>query len=230
MRVPHFPACHLNAPSSISNSFIFLELGVLLIRYEIHQRQLTFIHHIVNLNEDDPVHRLYQNMKRLPGERNWLNDVLRSATTYDIDVDENMLKSISKETFKMRVKSKVQQFAFAKLKADCASKSKTCDVEYISFQTQPYLTTLYPSQAKTILKCRAKCLKIKSHRPFQFSNKVCRWCNLEEESLAHILNCGWEEKVDLINLDKLGFIDPKEEAILISISTRVNHFLDMVDY
>ena len=220
----------LNAPSSTSNSFVFLELGVLPIRYEIHQRQLTFLHHIVNLNEDDPVYCLYENMKRLPGERNWFNDVVHSANTYGIDIDESMLKSISKETFKKRVKHKVQQYAFASLKTDCASKSKTGDVVYSSFQLQPYLTNLYPNHAKTIFKCRAKCLKIKTHRPYQFSNKVCRWCNLEEESLAHILNCGWEEKVELMDIEKLEDIDYSEQAKLVSISTRVNHFLDMVDY
>ena len=141
-----------------------------------------------------------------------------------------MLKSISKETFKKRVKHKVQQYAFASLKTDCASKSKTGNVVYSSFQLQPYLTNLYPNHAKTIFKCRAKCLKIKTHRPYQFSNKVCRWCNLEEESLAHILNCGWEEKVELMDIEKLEDIDYSEQAKLVSISTRVNHFLDMVDY
>ena len=220
----------VNAPSSTSSSFIFLELGVLPIRYEIHQRQLTFLHHIVNLDETDPVYCLYQNMKRLPGEKNWYNDVLRTSTMYGIDIDEDRLKSISKELFKTTVKSSIRQFAFDDLTTQCASQSKTCDLKYSSFQTQPYLSKLYPSQGKTILKCRAKCLKIKTHRPFQFPNKVCRWCNLEDESLAHIVNCGWEEKMDLTNIQDLMDIDIEKEAKLVSLATRVNHFLELVDF
>ena len=169
-------------------------------------------------------------MKRLPGKRNWLNDVLQSATTYGIEVDESMLKSISKETFKKRVKDKIQEYAFAILKADNASKSKTANVEYSSFQLQPYLTKLYPNHARTIFKCRAKCLKIKTHRPYQFSNQVCRWCNLEEESLIHILNCGWEEKMEPMDIENIGDINWSQEAKLVSFATRVNHFLDLVDY
>ena len=172
-------------------------------------------------------------MKRLPGEQNWLNDVLQSATLYGIEVDESMLKSISKDTFKKRVKCKVQEYAFAVLKAENASKSKTGNVEYSSFQLQPYLTKMYPSHSRTIFKCRAKCLKIKTHRPYQFSNKVCRWCNLEEESLIHIINCGWEEKIeamDIADLRNLGDVNWSQEAKLVSIATRVNHFLDLVDY
>ena len=45
----------VGAPSSISNPFLFLELGVLPIKYEIHKRQITFLHHIVNLSNEDPV-------------------------------------------------------------------------------------------------------------------------------------------------------------------------------
>ena len=128
-------------------------------------------------DETDPVYCLYQNMKRLPGEKNWFNDVLCTSTTYGIDIDENCLKSISKENFKKTVKSSTRQFAFTNLTMECASQSKTCGLKYSSFQAQPYLAKLYPSQGKTILKCRAKCLKIKTHRPFQFPTKVCRWMN-----------------------------------------------------
>ena len=62
---------------STSNSFTFLELGVLPISYEIHKRQLSFLHHILNLNDDDPVKRMYNNMKLLPGEKNWYNCVTK---------------------------------------------------------------------------------------------------------------------------------------------------------
>ena len=73
-------------------------------------------------------------------------------------------------------------------------------------------------------------LKIKAHRPFQFVNKVCRWCNLEEETLSHIINCGQDVKVDLIDINELDNINPVKEAELISLAVRVDQFLDLVDY
>ena len=90
----------VDAPKSISKSFLFLELGVLPIRYEIHRRQITFLHHIINLESDDPVRALYEQMKRLPGEPNWLNDVICSAGTYGIEIGEEKLRDLSKESFK----------------------------------------------------------------------------------------------------------------------------------
>ena len=220
----------VNAPSSISSSFLFLELGVLPIRYEIHRRQIAFLHHIINLDSDDPVHILYQQMKRLPGEHNWLNDVLLSAAKYSIEIDEEKLKSMSKDTFKKLVKTAIQKYAFEQLKGQCSSQSKTKLLNYDEFKCQPYLLLLYPTQAKTILKCRAKCLRIKSHRPYLFKDKICRWCNLVEENLSHIVSCGLEESLDFINVDEISDIGYEQEMRLIALSSRINTFLDMVDY
>ena len=220
----------VGAPSSISSPFLFLELGVLPMKYEIHQRQITFLHHIVNLSDEDPVRLLYENMKRLPFEQNWLKDVLTSAAEYSIDIEEQTLRSVSKEAFKSKVKSAISHHAFQKLKEECLSQSKTKDLVFTKFEKQPYLTHLYPSQAKIILQCRAKCLKIKDHRPFQFKNKICRWCNLEEETVDHIVNCISDEKVTPVCINNLDQLNQSVECTLVSFATRIINFLDMVDY
>ena len=219
----------VDAPSCTSNAFIFLELGVLPIKYEIHQRQITFLHHILHLEPNDPVHVLYQQMKCFPGEANWLNDVLRSAAMYSIDVNEEILKSITKETFKGTVKSAIQAHAFQKLKEECSSQSKTRTVVYNEFKCQPYLSHLYPSEAKTILKCRGRCLRIKTHRSYLFQNKVCRWCNLEDETLSHIVDCGMDCTMDTVDTDNIDCVDELLTLKLLMLSSRVNRFLDMVD-
>ena len=129
----------VGAPSSISSSFLFLELGVLPIKYEIHKRQISFLHHIVNLNDGDPVRMLYEHMKRLPFEQNWLNDVLKSCAKYSIVVDEQSLRKIGRETFKSKVRSAIKEHAFQSLKEECRSQSKTKYLVYNEFERQSYL-------------------------------------------------------------------------------------------
>ena len=189
----------LHRPSLVL--FLFLELGVLPIRYEIHKRQLTFLHHVVNLDPTDPVNILYQQMKSLPGEKNWLNDVLQSAAMYSIEIDEDKLKSITKDTFKGQVKAAIESYAFEQLKRECASQSKTKTLMYEEFKCQPYLRHLYPSHSKTILKCRARCLNIKSHRLFMFSKKICRWCGSCKTQYA-----GTQEGRLVIRLNRIYYI------------------------
>ena len=219
----------VDAPKSISKSFLFLELGVLPIRYEIHRRQLTFMHHIVNLEPDDPVRALYEQMKCFPGERNWLNDVTHSAITYGVEIGEDKLRDISKESFKKEVKLAIQQYAFTKLKEECSSLTKTRNIQYDTYQPQKYLTCLYPSQARTVLKCRARCVDIKTQRPYLFKDTLCRWCNLEDETISHIINCGSDTPMDEMDLDALDVVDIDVETKLIMYSTRIKRFLDMVD-
>ena len=45
----------LQAPSSTSNCLTFIETGTIPIENEIHARQLNFLHHILTLQDDDPV-------------------------------------------------------------------------------------------------------------------------------------------------------------------------------
>ena len=52
----------MGVAKSTCNAFIYLELGVLPIEYEIHKRQLMFLYRILNLDDDDPVYRMYENM------------------------------------------------------------------------------------------------------------------------------------------------------------------------
>ena len=77
----------MQVPSSTPNAFTYLELGVLLIQYKIHKRQLNFLHHIIHLPPSDPVHRLHLQQILLPFERNWTNNVFSLLKLYELDYD-----------------------------------------------------------------------------------------------------------------------------------------------
>lgn len=203
------------------------------IRYEIHLRKFTFLHHIVNLSGDDPVRMLYENMKRLPHEKNWLNELLMHAAEYNIDVGEEKLISLNRETYKTQVKKVIQDYAFNDLKKQCLTLTKTKELKYESFEIQKYLLKLYPRQSSVLLQRRAKCLKIKTHRPYQFQGTLCRWCNMVDETLDHIINCAREEPEEMmcyICMNDINKIDMELEAKLVSYSSKILHFLDLVDY
>ena len=120
----------LGGARSTSNAFTFLELGVLPISCEIHKRQLSFLHHILNLPDTDPVKEMYQNMKQLPGEKNWYSNVAELLKTYKISMSEEEIKSISKETFKGIVKRAITQTALTNLQEECKAQKKTSSLVY----------------------------------------------------------------------------------------------------
>ena len=67
----------LGLPSSTANAFTFLEFGVLPIEFEIEKRQLMYLHRILQLCQDDPVSKLFWELKKFSdiGESNWWTGV-----------------------------------------------------------------------------------------------------------------------------------------------------------
>ena len=100
----------LHAPTSTSNVVTFLETGTLPIENEIHVRQLTFLHHIINLQDDDPVKTTYCQQLKYPYEPNWANTVVALRRKYGIGERDDEIVEISKERWKGIVKAKVFRY------------------------------------------------------------------------------------------------------------------------
>ena len=198
----------LHLPSSTCNSFLLLELGVLPILGEIHKRQLNYLHRVLTLPEDDPVHQIFENMLEFEreGERNWWSDVKPVLALYGLPEDLSVVGNLSKESFKRMVKNGVHFKMAEKLKNECSNLQKTADLTYDEMlQTQQYLKEMYPEQARLILQARSRTLDIKTNNAFKFQedDMLCRKCGQEIEELEHIVNCGHAEKISLhINLEE----------------------------
>ena len=86
----------LGVRKSTSNPFVHLELGVLPMEQEIHIRQLGFYHHIINLDENDPVKVVLMMMKAIPFP-SWWSNIKSIAKSYTIDLD--IAESVSKDNY-----------------------------------------------------------------------------------------------------------------------------------
>ena len=215
----------VNAPQSTANSFTYLEFGVLPLRYEIERNQLVFLHHIIHLEDTDPVKVMWENMRKFPHEANWWSGVQKLLIKYDICLED--VEKLSKESYKNMVKIRITDSAFSALELECHGKKKTENLSYKALKPQEYLSLLYPSQAQTIFKCRSKTLAIKDHQHYKYDNNLCRRCEEEEETIEHIINCGYADKIDssvVFKMDEEICYDTRLQLIL--ISTRINDFLE----
>jgi uncharacterized protein YnzC (UPF0291/DUF896 family) len=179
----------------------------------------------MNLSEEDPVKKVWRNQVSLPEHKNWWCDVQKLMEKYSIQLSEEEVTAMSKETFKLKVKEAVKSYAFEKLKEECRSKSKTQHITYEEFSTQDYIKEMYPDMAKIVFKCRSRTLNIKDHTKYQNSDCTCRWCGVADETLEHVVNCGSDgliadvdEIVKELNSDKLE-----------DVARRVENFLSKVE-
>ena len=221
----------LGVASSTANAFIFLELGVLPIEFEIEKRQLMFLHRILQLEPTDPVLRLFKEQMKFneAGEKNWWTGVEKCLQKYSLPVDLEIIRTMSKDRFSKLVKDSVGKSALCQLKAECVSLKKTAGLEYKELQLQNYLSVLYPSQSKVIFKWRSKTLDIKSHLTYKYEDLLCRGCGVEEENLPHILNCGVEATIDsefdVLSLDEIDEVTMYDLKWMVH---RINMFLEKV--
>ena len=208
-----------------ANAFTFLELGVLPLKYEIHRRQLSFLHHIITLEEVDPVKRIWRYQTSLPEHGNWWSNVKRLLDKYSIGYGEDEIAGMSKETYKKKVKKAVFDQALKDLSQENEEKTRTRDIKFNTFNTQEYIQKLNPGDARVIFKCRSKTLSIKEHMSYKFSDTSCRWCGVAEETLGHIINCGKEAVINNVE-EILAGMDLEK---LREVAIRVSEFTDKVE-
>ena len=118
------------------NKGTLLKLGILPIYDVINCRKLLFLHHILNLKEDDPVLKLYKEQNEFPFEKNWANEVSSLREHYNINLRDSEIKQIKKEKWRTLIKEKIVAKAFNELKDKLELKTKTKNLTYKSFKRQ----------------------------------------------------------------------------------------------
>ena len=168
----------LGVSYSTCSSLVFLELGVLPIQYEIHIRQLCYLHRILQLEESDPVHQMWNNMRSYAefGERNWWADVAKLLIKYKITLTIDEIKNMNKNPFKKMNKDAVRKEAVMSLTTECSSKKKTSNLCHEHLRIQPYIQKFNVNIVRILFQCRAKTLDIKDHRHYKYEDRVCRGC------------------------------------------------------
>ena len=101
-----------------------MEFGVLPIRQEIDQRKLMFLHHVLSLQDDDPVKRMYNILKDMPGKKNWAKECYIIRELYRITNKDEDIQKMKRETWKNIVKSKIQDHTISVFTEEKETKRK----------------------------------------------------------------------------------------------------------
>ena len=219
----------VGVPYSTCTAFTYLELGILPIECEIHIRQLSYLHRILNLEEDDPVFQMWKNMQVFSqcGEMNWWTGVSELLTKYELNLELHEIKAMSKECFKKLVQKCVRRHAFNELVNECNSKKKTGDIQYSSLKLEQYMENMYPTHSKVVFQCRSRTLDIKDHRSYKYADLKCRGCENADETLEHVINCNGKdgEHADELHID-FNCSEDWDDVVLSRCVHRIMKFLD----
>ena len=70
-----------------------------------------FLHHVLSLQEDDPVKRMYNILKGIPGKKNWANKCYMIRELYKIAYKDEDIQKMKRGTWKNIVKSKIKDYS-----------------------------------------------------------------------------------------------------------------------
>ena len=177
------------APSSTSNPLTFLETGILPIQYLIHARQLTFLHHILSLQDNDPVKRAYQQQLQYQMAPNWANEVASIRIVYELHENDSEVVSLSKDAWKTILKKKIRAKALLDLQLEASQQKQFQNLSpYNAFARQQYLDELPPNLSRKIFHIRTGTVDLRGVRRYMYDNADCRLCQAGEETVEHIVN------------------------------------------
>ena len=165
----------LQVPKSTPNCLVLLELGITPIELVIKSRQLNFLHHILNLSEDDPVKMAYYEQKSFSSENNWAREIKNTLARCGLSESEEEIAAMSKVKWKEVVSKQIKSVALKELNEKRKQlKNGSVVDEYDSLETQEYFQELNAQDSRTLFKIRAEVYDMKEYKQFKYDDTICR--------------------------------------------------------
>ena len=180
----------LNVPISTPNCSLYLELGLLPIRYEIYLRKLTFLKKIISKKDSDIVKKIYV-LQKNNNDINWYSEILLIMKEIEIHLNDTEIKEMSTSQWKSLIMKKVTKHAFNYLLHEKESKKKLNNLNYTEkqWECRSYFKTFNCVQSQAIFRVRTFMVPIKSN--FSSSNLIhlCKLCKTNNDSQQHLFIC-----------------------------------------
>ena len=159
---------------------MYLEFGILPVRYEREMRHLLFLKRILDKKHDDPCLLTYNEMLKFENEPNWANNVLGLQRDYNLPLNDENIKKMSVSHWTYFVKSAIFKEALLQLQIELSSNRKTNHISYQHSFLKPndYLIQLPSHLARLVFKAKPRMLDIKINYKRKYKNGLhCPFCS-----------------------------------------------------
>ena len=175
--------------------FLHLESGTLKLRHILTINRMMYHHHILNLDENETVKKIYNKQKKKTSKGDWYDLLLKDFKFIDKDLNEKEIKEMSKEDYKKTIKELVEKAAMKYFLEEKKSHSKLEEVFYDKLQLQPYLTDrrFSTEERKLLVLLRSRCFSAKTNfKKLWKENLECSLgCSSNEDQRHIFTQCIW---------------------------------------
>ena len=181
----------LKCPKFTSVPMMFLDLGIIQIKYIIMQSRLMFLYYLLRQNENSLLYQCFkaQTQEKLPGD--WICQVEKDFELLKIDMTYDQIRLCTKFTFQKYIKEKNHKIAFQSLMKEKSNQSKCSNVKFGRLDIQEYLKTssLTTHQKKILFQMRTGTFPVFTNIKFLVKDTLCPCCLLFEDTMEHQLRC-----------------------------------------
>ena len=184
----------LKAHSKTPIESLYLELGILPIKYIIKNRRIMYLHYILTRDNTELISKFFKAQYERPVKNDWSETIINDLLELGINLSFEEIKELKKEEFAVLVKKEVRNLAFSDLMKDKEKHSKLDNIEYKEFKIQDYFVDdrIESWIAKEIFKFRTRMTQVNENfkNNFQYES-ICPICKdpNENDDQNHLLNC-----------------------------------------
>ena len=162
----------LECPCTTPKEMLYLELGVIPIRYIVMSRRMTFYHYILNEDSQSLIHKFYKLQSKKPVKGDCCLTFKDNLNTLEISMSESQIKNLSIYSFKKIVNRAIRKEALNYLVKLKNSHSKVLHIQYRTLEMQDYLepSNIPTEVAKLAFQCRSRMLPVGAN--FNFMSSV----------------------------------------------------------
>ena len=186
----------LSEAGNPSKVLMFLELGILPVRYVIIMKRLNFLRYILRESTTSMIEQVNSVLKEDSRKGDFVNLVQSDLQELKLHMTDHEIQNILKWTWKKIVKTKVIQQCFKHSVNENSSKEKTRDICFENLEMAKYLIeNRSTSLSKIIFGARSGTLDIKEWNIWKYEDNICAKCETAAETMSNFMTYGEDSYV-----------------------------------
>ena len=159
--------------SQILLEMLYLELGLMPIRFIIMLRRIIYLQHILKQKQKQTLlFRFFKAQIKNPNINDWVSGVVQDLCSAKIDLELIEIENMTEERYKTLCKQKVKTLAFEYLMEKKSKRQNRTKLKYDSLNFAKYLQEdefNYTIQEKqNLFKCRMNDIDVKANRTWKY--------------------------------------------------------------
>ena len=202
----------LDAPVSSPKSSLYLELGLVPVKFKIKAKRILYLHYILTSDQDETLAKVFWAQKKDPIEGDWWLTIQNDLCEFGLDhYSLNDIQQMKKEKFKEIVKEKCTKSAFDYLISEKQKQTKMENLNYVELKMQNYLKSneIFIRKKKVLYKFRTRMINV----GYNYGRKIkCSLCGISDDTQHHLFQCNKLETTDFNYMDIFGSNPEKQNT------------------